>query len=118
MTLDEAKVSAKQGLIAQMNAYIDAALPSSVLVHATVWRLNAIIDGSTPTTGAEATIDAIFNFVVTLQAAMQPFFPQIDAATTVDDVWAAAGGFDPRVIPPPAAAGMAFYANRLGIVHT
>lgn len=113
MTLDEAKASAKVGIIASINEYINEQLPAATLIHAMLWEVNVLADGAVASPGTGALLQSIFNFVVLLQQAAQPFFPLIDAATTVDEVWAAQAGFNPRVVPPPAAAGSRFYATRL-----
>lgn len=113
MTLDEAKASAKQGLVSQINDYINETMPASTIVHALVWRVNAIADGAQPTQQTEALIQSILNFVVRLQAAAQPFFARIDAATTVAAVWTAQAGFSPHVVPRPVGGGVAFYAALL-----
>lgn len=113
MTLDEAKRSAKEGIVDALNGYAIEVLPTSALLHVVVWRLNAVIDGLAPTTGAEALVDAVFNFVVALQTTVRPFFQAIDAATTVEAVWAAAAPYDPRTVPPPSFDPLSYYESNL-----
>lgn len=113
MTLDEAKTGAKQGIVQQIDNYIVEQLPVATLLHAIVWEVNTLADQAIASAPTASLLQSIFNFVVLLQQAAQPFFPRIDAAATVDEVWAIQGGFDPRVVPPPAAAATRFYATRL-----
>lgn len=113
MALADAKISAKEAMIDSLNRYVNETLPLATLLHCVVWRVNALADGAVPQPPSEALVQSILNFVVTLQALLQPSFQQVDNAATEPAVWAVVEAFNPRSVAPPAAAGTAFYSTKL-----